>query len=295
MTLRITTQTMAASASRQLAAAQGRLADAQETATSLRRITRPSDDPAGTAQALRVRAETAANAQYGRNIDNGTAWLTRVDAALGNATDAIISARDSVQQSLNASRTPADRAAFAQQIDALRADLLAAANTTHQGRNLFAATADTPAAFTDGQPPVYTGVAGDAVQRRFGPEQTVRVDADGAAIFGTGGGSVFALLDAISTELRAGGTGTGRLAELDTALRTVTTARADAGARLSTLTAAKDANAAAKVSLESNRAAIEDVDLGTAVLDLQLQQTSYQAALAVTAKTLQSTLMDFLR
>ncbi|MEH0109348.1 flagellin [Tersicoccus sp. MR15.9] len=295
MTFRITTQTMAAAASRNLAAAQTRLAGAQETATSLRRITRPSDDPAGAAQAMRVRADAAANAQYSRNIDNGTAWLTSVDSALGDATDRLIAARDQVQQSLNDARTPADRAAIAQVIDGLRADLLATANTTHQGRNIFAATADAPVAFADGNPPTYTGVAGDTVQRRYGPDQTVRVDADGAAVFGTGTSSVFGLLDSISAELRAGGTGAGRLAQLDTAITTVTTARADAGARLSSLTAAKDANATAKVALEANRSAIEDVDLGTAVLDLQVQQTSYQAALAVTAKTLQPTLMDFLR
>ncbi|OMH30604.1 flagellin [Tersicoccus sp. Bi-70] len=294
MTLRITTQTMAASATRQLAAAQARLADAQDTATSLRRITRPSDDPAGAAQAMRVRAEVAANAQYGRNIDNGTAWLTGVDAALGDATRFLDSARDAVQQGLNAARTPADRIALADVIDGLRADLLGRANATYLGRSLFAGTSDQPA-FVDGNPPTFTGVAGDAVHRRFGENQSVRVDADGAAIFGTGPTSVFATLDAISAELRAGGITASRLDDLDSARATLRTARADAGARLTTLEAAKDANQAAKVALESDRAALEDVDLGTAVLDLQVQQTSYQAALAVTAKTLQPTLMDFLR
>jgi flagellar hook-associated protein 3 FlgL len=37
------------------------------------------------------------------------------------------------------------------------------------------------------------------------------------------------------------------------------------------------------------------VDLGRAILDLQLQTTNYSAALAVTAKVLPPTLMDFLR
>ncbi len=49
------------------------------------------------------------------------------------------------------------------------------------------------------------------------------------------------------------------------------------------------------MSLENRRARIEDLDLAGAVLDLQVQQTTYQAALAVTAKVLQPTLMDYLR
>ena len=36
-------------------------------------------------------------------------------------------------------------------------------------------------------------------------------------------------------------------------------------------------------------------DLGSVIMDLKLQETNYQVALAATAKVLQPTLMDFLR
>jgi flagellar hook-associated protein 3 FlgL len=49
------------------------------------------------------------------------------------------------------------------------------------------------------------------------------------------------------------------------------------------------------VSLESQRAQIEDVDLGEIALKLKTQELAYQSALAITARTLQPTLMDFLR
>jgi flagellar hook-associated protein 3 FlgL len=48
-------------------------------------------------------------------------------------------------------------------------------------------------------------------------------------------------------------------------------------------------------ALEARRADIEEVDMGKAFLELQLQQTNYSAALAVTAKVLPQSLMDFLR
>lgn len=48
-------------------------------------------------------------------------------------------------------------------------------------------------------------------------------------------------------------------------------------------------------NLEAQRAGIEDMDVGEIVIKLKQQEVTYQAALAVTARTLQPTLMDFLR
>jgi flagellar hook-associated protein 3 FlgL len=49
------------------------------------------------------------------------------------------------------------------------------------------------------------------------------------------------------------------------------------------------------LSVSSQLSDIEDVDLPKAIMDLQIQQTSYQAALAATAKVIQPSLIDFLR
>ncbi len=48
-------------------------------------------------------------------------------------------------------------------------------------------------------------------------------------------------------------------------------------------------------TLEAQRSSVEDLDLATVILDLQVQEVNYQSALAVTARVLQPTLMDFLR
>jgi len=68
---RVTNLTTSAAAQRTLQAQQSKLAQLQEKATTLDKISRPSDDPAATAQALDTRARLAATAQYGRNIDDG--------------------------------------------------------------------------------------------------------------------------------------------------------------------------------------------------------------------------------
>ena len=294
--LRVTDQTMMQYAERNLASSQARLAAAQQAATSGLRITRPSDDPVGTAPALAAHAAIAANSQYKRNIDNGTAWLNTLDNALGNATTSLRQVRDLVIQGANGATTQDGRNALADQVDALRKDLLGTANTQFMGRNVFAGTSNAATAFTDGTPPTFNGTAGDSVQRRIGPDQTVQVDSDGSKVFGTGSSSVFGLLDKISADLRNGSVDPSKdLPALDTAMNAVINGRSDVGTRLSQLERASSENLTAQGTLETQRSGIEDQDTGKAILDLQLQQTNYQAALAVSAKTLQPTLMDFLK
>lgn len=292
--IRVTDQSMSLAAQRALGERQSRLASAQQTATSGTRIGRPSDDPVGTGEALRVRAQLADQGQFQRNIDDGSGWLRTMDAALDGATGVLRQARDAVIQGGNGSLTQDARDSLASVVDGLRADLLASANTRYLGRNVFAGTSDAAAAFTDGAPPAFNGAPG-SVTRRIAPDQTVRVDADGRSVFGSGSTSVFTVLDDIAADLRSGADPTARLGALDAAMSTVVGARSEAGTRAATLETARQTVTDTTATLTSRRTAIEDVDLGQAVLDLQLQQTAYQAALAVTAKVVQPSLTEFLR
>ena len=49
------------------------------------------------------------------------------------------------------------------------------------------------------------------------------------------------------------------------------------------------------LTVTSQLSDIEDVDLPKTIMDMQLQQTAYQAALAASAKVIQPSLIDFLR
>jgi flagellar hook-associated protein 3 FlgL len=255
----------------------------------------PSDDPTGTAEALRVKALQSAAAQHSRNVDDGSGWLTTADSALTAADAVLAKVRELTVQGANeGALSQGARDAIATEITGLRADLLADANASYAGRSVFAGTSDAGVAFRPDA--AFTGVTGAAVTRRVGPETTVRVDADGATAFGTGADSVFALLDRIATDLRAGTPGiAGHLTAIDARVGALRGVQSDVGARHSQLLRAQDTLMDTSVTLEAQRSGLEDLDLGRAVLDLKLQDNSYQAALAVTAKVLQTSLMDFLR
>ncbi|MCZ2403331.1 flagellar hook-associated protein FlgL [Paenarthrobacter sp. Z7-10] len=304
MLSRVTNQTIMASAQRNLQSSAAQLAKAQSQAMSLKVMDRPSDNPMAAAASLQVRAQAAAADQYGRNIDNGTSWLATIDTAMSNTNSLLNQVRDLTVQGGNGSLNQAAKDVLAGQLDSLKTDLLNQANTKFMGRNVFAGNSDATAAFVQTSAPgtgtstvTYTGTPGAIVERRIGPDTTVRVDADGDAIFGSKGaaGSVFSLLDSIASDLRKGLDPTAHLTEVDARMTTVRGQQADMGARQAQILKAKDTNVELQGSLEANRAGIEDLDLGKAILDLQLQQVNYQAALAVTAKVLPQTLMDFLR
>ncbi len=54
-------------------------------------------------------------------------------------------------------------------------------------------------------------------------------------------------------------------------------------------------HAKVKANVESNLADIQKADMTTAVLELQMEQTAYEAALVAASKIFQQSLLDFLR
>lgn len=296
MITRVTSTALMRSAQQNLQGVMVGLGEARDRATSLKRISAPSDDPIGTANSMQVRAEQRANDQYKRNISDGLGWLTTVDSTLTDVAGLVGRIRDlTVQGSNDGAMSPTAKEAIAVELESLREDLLTRANTSYLGRSIFAGNSSAGHAFTGAPDYAPTGAAGSTVERRIDAETTVRVDADGAAIFGTGPTSLFALVDSIVTDLRAGTNVGPRLGEIDARLEVMNGHRATIGTRHAQMMRAEETNLLNSVALETQRSGIEDLDLAKAVLDLQMQEVSYQSALAVTARVLQPTLMDFLR
>ncbi|MGN6743206.1 MAG: flagellar hook-associated protein FlgL [Amnibacterium sp.] len=303
MNLRITSQQIAYGSAADIATTKARLSKLQQQASSGAAITKPSDDPAGTAAAMRVRAQQRANTQYATNIDDATSWLSTTDATLTSSENLVRQAIDLTTQAANTGvQTPESRAALATQLDGIRADLLGQANTKYLGRSVFAGTSDAADAFDASG--TYAGVAGATVQRRISGTETVSVSTDGAAAFGTGtdpaSPSVFQTIDAISAALRdttgaSDGAITSGLTALQNGLTQMSAVHATLGANYARVTAAKTANANESLTLETQRSGIEDADTTKVLLDLKTQEVAYQTALQVTAQSLQPTLMSFLR
>ncbi|MBD8044740.1 flagellar hook-associated protein 3 [Arthrobacter sp. Sa2BUA2] len=296
MISRTSNLTLTRNAQQNLQANISRLAKLQEQAQTSAAITRPSDNPSGTADALKVRGEIRANAQYKSNIADANSWLATVDAAMTRATDILTRIKDLAITGATATATPANKAAIATELEGLKADLLAQANTSYLGRNIFAGNSDAGAAVkvdstVDPATYTFTGAADGPVTRRLDANTTVQVDASAAAVFG----DVFTKLDSLVADLRTNGDISGHLSGIDASRDNVLSQQTDVGIRHARVLKAEENNMEQAVSLESRRSGIEDLDTAQVIMDLKLQELAYQSSLAVTAKVLQPTLMDFLR
>lgn len=303
---RVTQQTVQRSTLANVQLNLSKMADLQGRMSGGKVITRPSDDPAGTAQAMSIRSAKRAAEQHARNAADGVAWLSTADSALTGAAAQLRRARDLTVQGANSgAQTPSSRAALATEIENIRDGLLDQANTTYLGRSVFAGTSDAAGAFTDGSavpPYAWTGAPGATVERRTAPDTTIRADADGALAFGTGtdplapgGRSVFALLDQIAADLRSGAEVGPHLTEIDTRMEAMLGELAAVGSRYTQMTAAQSSIQGTVLDLTSQLSDVEDIDLAATIMELEMQEVAYKGALGATARVLQPTLMDFLR
>ncbi|MFN3865146.1 MAG: flagellar hook-associated protein FlgL [Demequina sp.] len=299
MISRVTQQTVQRSTLSNLQQNLRTMSDLQAKLSSGKTIRRASDDPSAANRAMTLRADHAAATQAKRNADDGASWLAQIDTALQGAVNVVHRARELTVRGANSASIGGPAVdSIATELEGLRDAMLDIANSSLNGRSLFAGTSADGAAFDGaGSPTPYAwhGTSGASVERRIGPQATVRVDADGAAAFGEGATSVFQLFDDIAADLRAGTDISGRLSELDSRLESMLTSVTDVGVRYKQLLDAQSSLALSLQNTTSALSGVEDIDLAHTILELQMQEVAYQGALGATARVLQPTLMDFLR
>jgi flagellin-like hook-associated protein FlgL len=267
----------------------------QQQLTSGRLINAPSDSPTGTNRAMQTRAEMAGVAQEARNISDGGAWLEQSDSTIQNMLDLTRKVRDLAVQGLNTgSSSDASQKALATEVASLREGLLTLANTNVQGRPLFGGV--TPGTTAYDATGAYVGLAGPPVTRRVSETEVLRVDITGPEAFGTPGDDLFAVVDRIATDLTADPAALAtHLGDLDVIMQGMYTAVADVGARAKRLDGLAQINSDRSLTLQSQLAETENVDLPNTIMMLNMQQVGYEAALAATAKAISPTLLDYLR
>src|SRR5690242_3786635 len=94
MSSRITNGMITRSVLADLNRAGTNLAQTQRRLSSGKEITRPSDDPYGTARAMTLRNDIEATRQYQRNIDDAAAWAGVTDIAMGKISDTLARVRE---------------------------------------------------------------------------------------------------------------------------------------------------------------------------------------------------------
>ena len=288
------------------------LTNLQGQAASGKSVNQPSDNPTGTSEVLSLNAQMGRFQQYATNAQDGLSWLDTATNALSSVTKALNQVQTDVLSGANASASDSTSdQALSQEVLQIKQDIMGLASTTYNNRQVFSGTYGTapyPQGSASGvsdptstsyDPSVAYAYAGSTtpVTRVVAPGQTVNVTMTADQIFGSGSSSVFALLDTISTDLANGNTSAlsgSDLTQLQSAMSTVSGATGNLGSLAASVTQ-DQTNANNTVSnLQEQVGNISDANEAQVATELDLAETSYQAALETTAKIIQPSLAQFL-
>ena len=112
-----------------LARRQTELASVQEQLTTGKRVNRASDDPAAAARAERALASIGRSETSQRAVDASRVLVTQAESTLGDAGNLLQRARELMVSAGNASYGDAERKGIADELQSIRDQLLALANT----------------------------------------------------------------------------------------------------------------------------------------------------------------------
>ncbi|SDC51776.1 flagellar hook-associated protein 3 FlgL [Geodermatophilus telluris] len=274
----------------------------QQQLTSGKVVSKPSDSPTGVNRAMQIRQDQAAVTQQARNISDAQGWLDTTDTTLRTMSAQVQRVRDlTVQASNEGALSESGRSAVTTELREIRKSLIGLANTSVDGRPLFGGVTTGDRAYADDGS--YVGVGGaDGIPvvpttRRIADGEDVRIDVTGSEAFGDPAGvDLFALVGKIADDVDGDPAALGGdLEALDASLKRLLTGLSTIGARAARVESAAQTNSDVQLSLSRQLADVEDVDLPKTIMQLQFQQTGYQAALSATSQVIQPSLVDFLR
>jgi flagellar hook-associated protein 3 FlgL len=265
-----------------------------EKVSSSKQLNRPSDNPADVRSAVGLNDTLAQLNQYGRNIDMATSKVSAMDTALSSAGDLIQRANELAIEGANGTLDDGQRQAIAAEVSQLEEAMAQDAGAKVGDEYIFSGfrTDRAPYQVTGpGQVGSYQGDHGVMIAR-VGPASTMQINLAGDSVFQP----AMDALTQLQKDLNSGQpVQQTTIAQISSALQTMVQARATVGARENRLDDAKTSQQALVTSNTALLSQLEDTDMPSAITELTKRQTTYQASLAVTAKVMQTNLLDYLR
>ena len=291
-----------------------KLQSLQLQAATGKRINRPSDDPTAISPVLSARTQIQTSDRYVETIETGLDRIDNMDGYLDSIENTLVRIKEISIASVNGIMSDQDLLTYADEVSQLRAALLDDSNAQVDGRYLFAgfsektepfAAADPSLPVSSTNPVVYAGDNGK-LEFEIAPNELIGVnltgnalmlgDADNDGVTDAGSVDIFALVTQLEEALRAGDQMAveGLIDPLETAADQVRSQRSIKGNVGSRLLVARDHMEQIKIDMEEYRSRFEDADILETITSLEQQQQSFQAALSVTGKVSELSILDYL-
>jgi flagellar hook-associated protein 3 FlgL len=294
--LRITQTMLTNNSLRNVSQSYARLDQYQEQLSTGKKIQRPSDDPVVAMKGMYYRTSLTEIEQYQRNLSEIYTWMDNSESALDHTTQVLQRVRELVVQGKNGTLTQQDQQAIAREIEQLKKDLVQTANTKVAGKYIFNGTNIDQAPVTDQTSPNAPIVQNNADDVMIEVSKGVKLKANvnPRNVFSQ---ELFDTLQQIENTLNGAASGDldNLLKNLDSHINNVLAERAELGARYNRLELIEQRISEQQVIAQRMISDNEDADIEKVITNLKTQESVHRAALAVGARIIQPTLLDFLR
>lgn len=264
-------------------------------------INRPSDDPVGIENALRIKSSISHVEQWKANASEGLAYMNTTDTTLGDMTSMLQRANELAVQGANGTMSPDDRNKIALEIDQIKEQMVQLANTRVGSKYIFGGTANNEP-FPEGSTQ-WQG-SDDIVKFQVGSSLSLEISVNGKKLFGvtpidatSDTVGMLQTLEDLSSALKTSdmdGIQTS-IAGLEDQADNVVNYRAQLGARQNRMDSLYQQLDTTSLNLTQSLSDIIDADIAKTLVDFKSQENVYQAALSVGAKIIQPSLVDFMR
>ena len=261
-----------------------------------KRINTPSDDPAGAATVVQIHDRSAQADSFLSSISTITGQLQVADSTLSSVVTALTRAISLGVQGATGTLSDENRQALAEEVSGVRDQLLSLANSSYEGRYVFAGTTQVQPFALDSNLASgvrYDGNAG-VNSITVGNGYQVQVNVPGDQMFAAAGNNVFQAVHDLITSLQNNTGIDTAVAGVRKAFDYVTGRRVFYGNAINQLQAQQTYLNGAKLQLAQEENTVAGTDVVAVASQIVNAQSARSAALAATGKMSQGSLFDYL-
>ena len=263
-----------------------------------RSVNQPSDNPTAAALLIENNDQATFNAGYLQSLSAVQGQVSTADSTLSSVVTALQRAISLGVEGANGTLSDGDRAAIATELQGIQSELVSLANSTYQGRFVFAGTNTNTAPFVvDSTVPSGVRYVGntDVNQVSIGDGYKVAVNQPGSQLFAAPGNDVFGAINGLIQSLQTN-TGIGdAVSALGAASSYISAQRVFYGNAANQAQSQTTYLNTAKLQISQQENTLGAVDMAAAATNLTQSELDTQATLAAISKFSQNNLFDYLK
>jgi len=289
--MRVTQQTMIGNMLKNLHRNYSIMDELNQQLSTGKEFQKASQAPIKVANSMQFNSLIQNNEQYKRNVQQSINWLNSSETSLDNANSILQRIRELAVYGATGSLTQSDRDSIASEVKELRNELINIANNKLGDRFLFAGQATSTKPFDDDGN--YQGDFNN-IQREINPSVKITINIIGEYAFRDAIDAVDSLYNNI-TSGNITAISNSDIAQIDNAINITLTYRSEIGAKINRLELTESRLDDEIINIKRLLSQNEDIDIAETITEMKTQESIYRAALAVGARIIQPSLIDFIR